>query len=528
MIRILFFCLFISQFAFGQGIINGDGAKIIVGTGAYLVTSGDGNIKNDGSGELINSGTITIANDFQNNGTGTINNSGTLTIAGDWVNNASGAGLYVFSNRDGTGLVVLNGSSTQTISGSSTRFENLTVNNSATGNAIVFSSNQIVENTLNLSDGVITTGANHLILESTTPSDLTAFSNTSFINGNLRRYITGTGSYIYFPVGNGTTTSNYQLTAIAPIILDAGSFEYLDVSFNSLAAGGTLSLTEDGTTFTDVAAEGEWAFITNTDPTAIKYNIRLYTANISSLVDNEFVIVGRDIASSDAADWDCSPCGVSSGTGDGINDNDLAGRLITDGYTERRGLTSFAKFGIATTGSTPLPIELLHFDANLVGSKVLLDWQTASELNNDYFTVEKTKDNLEWKEVSIVKGAGNSTTQLSYNSTDYNPYEGVSYYRLKQTDFDGKYEYSNIVAVNNDRNGNEVVLFPNPTNDKFYILTSKDADYKVDILDATGKTVYKQDNLTEMSTQNFPNGLYLVRINFSNGDPVTMKLIVNK
>ena len=528
MIRILIFCLFISQFAFAQGIINGTGSSINVGTGAYLVTSGNGSLKNEGTGVIINNGSISIANDFQNNGTGTINNDGTLTIAGDWVNNATGAGLYVFSNRDGTGLVILNGSSTQTISGSSTRFENLTVNNSAAGNAIVFSTDQIVENTVNLSDGVISTGANHLILESTTSSDLTSFSNTSFINGNLRRYISGTGSYIYFPVGNGTSTSNYQLTAIAPTILDAGSFEYLDVSFNSLAAGGTLSLTEDGTTFTDVAAEGEWAFITNTEPTAIKYNIRLYTANISSLVDNEFVIVGRDIASSDAADWDCSPCGVSSGTGDGINDNDLAGRLITDGYTERRGLTSFAKFGIATTGSTPLPIELLHFDANLVGSKVLLDWQTASEINNDYFTVEKTKDNLEWKEVSVVKGAGNSTSLLNYHSIDYKPYEGLSYYRLKQTDFDGKFEYSNIVAINFNRNGNNVVLFPNPTNDKFYILTSKDTDYKVEVLDATGKLIHKQDNLTEMSTQNFPDGLYFVRIEFPNGDPITMKLIVNK
>lgn len=99
-----------------------------------------------------------------------------------------------------------------------------------------------------------------------------------------------------------------------------------------------------------------------------------------------------------------------------------------------------------------LPIELISFDASLNNNNVDLYWATASEYNNDFFTIERSTDGLNWEHVTIVSGAGNSTQRLDYYIQDSRPLSGISYYRLKQTDFDGAFEYSNIVSV---FNGNE-------------------------------------------------------------------------
>ncbi|NLL28666.1 MAG: T9SS type A sorting domain-containing protein [Bacteroidales bacterium] len=184
---------------------------------------------------------------------------------------------------------------------------------------------------------------------------------------------------------------------------------------------------------------------------------------------------------------------------------------------------------VGTIEEIPLPIILLYFEALVRDRKVYLNWATASEINNDFFTVERSKNNLEWEKVTIVKGAGFSSTLLDYNSVDEEPYSGISYYRLKQTDFDGKHTYSNIKAVNIATDKNNVVkLYPNPTSNKFHIVTSNETDYNVTILDIYGKTVYKNNNSKEISTQDFSEGMYIVHINFMDGETTIVKLIVNK
>jgi hypothetical protein len=102
-----------------------------------------------------------------------------------------------------------------------------------------------------------------------------------------------------------------------------------------------------------------------------------------------------------------------------------------------------------TLGATvvALPIELLYFRAGMAGKGVQLSWATAAEINNDYFTIEKSQDGVTFTDLLQVDGAGNSKELLKYAATDANPYPGVTYYRLKQTDFDEKFEHSAIVAV---------------------------------------------------------------------------------
>ena len=119
---------------------------------------------------------------------------------------------------------------------------------------------------------------------------------------------------------------------------------------------------------------------------------------------------------------------------------------------------------ISITLLSPLPIELTSFNAILNSNKVDLTWETATETNNDYFTVEKSKDGVSFEEILNVKGAGNSTSMIDYMDKDSNPFTGVSYYRLKQTDFNGEHSYSNIVPVEYNPNGDtSISLFPNPT-----------------------------------------------------------------
>lgn len=95
----------------------------------------------------------------------------------------------------------------------------------------------------------------------------------------------------------------------------------------------------------------------------------------------------------------------------------------------------------------PLPIELLGFTAQDQGSSVKIDWVTASETNNDYFVLERSANGLEYSPIEQIQGAGNSTTTLYYHHQDLNPLDGVSYYRLKQVDNDGAFEYFGPVAM---------------------------------------------------------------------------------
>lgn len=123
-------------------------------------------------------------------------------------------------------------------------------------------------------------------------------------------------------------------------------------------------------------------------------------------------------------------------------------------------------FTIASLSAVnPLPIELLTFEANANEDKVDLKWVTSTEINNDYFTIERSDNGIDWEEVLTANGAGNSNQAIEYFETDYEPLKGISYYRLKQTDFDGQYSYSNIVPVKFvENNKSNINLYPNPVN----------------------------------------------------------------
>lgn len=118
----------------------------------------------------------------------------------------------------------------------------------------------------------------------------------------------------------------------------------------------------------------------------------------------------------------------------------------------------------ASLDCTPLPIDLMSFtgDATELGNE--LYWQTMAEINNDYFVIESSVDAGNFSPIGNIDGAGNSVQPIDYYFLDQDPIAGVTYYRLKQVDFDGKFSYSDIVAVKRLSAG-EIVLTPNPVKD---------------------------------------------------------------
>ena len=102
------------------------------------------------------------------------------------------------------------------------------------------------------------------------------------------------------------------------------------------------------------------------------------------------------------------------------------------------------------TTSTELPITLVSFTGNQSNQYVNLEWTTLTEINNQYFQIEKSYDGIYWKELGIIDGVGNSDYKISYHLIDYFPIEGTNYYRLKQVDYDGNYAYFNTISVDFD------------------------------------------------------------------------------
>jgi hypothetical protein len=193
----------------------------------------------------------------------------------------------------------------------------------------------------------------------------------------------------------------------------------------------------------------------------------------------------------------------------------------------RTDITSFSPF--SPDEGSALPIRLTLFEAKQKHQQVQLNWITDSEINNDFFTIERSNDGKEFFEIGRKKGAGNSSTRLYYSSIDEQPLKGTSYYRLKQTDIDGKYAYSQIESVtfNEKTSINGLKIYPNPSQgNDVYVELSSDLKQKVTcvLLNSIGqeKAIDSYDlergiNKIELNYSMFSAGLYVLEISTSDG-----------
>lgn len=185
----------------------------------------------------------------------------------------------------------------------------------------------------------------------------------------------------------------------------------------------------------------------------------------------------------------------------------------------------YFSFGLNTI---PLPIELLNFNATPVNNMVKLDWRTISEKDNDYFTIQKTRDGHTWVDVTEVKGKGTTQESKLYAGVDLNPYPNTSYYRLKQTDFNGEYSYSEVRSVQFLESSN-ILLYPNPAKEVVIIEGESINSDEIKIFNAQAQEISYHMSITELSEKRFridvshlSSGVYWIQVNTDN-----IKFVIN-
>lgn len=199
-------------------------------------------------------------------------------------------------------------------------------------------------------------------------------------------------------------------------------------------------------------------------------------------------------------------------------------------YTYRARLGDYSNFDnafLCASSCIVLPIELLDFNAvyNPVNGYVDLAWQTASEKNSSYFTVERSEDGAYWKPVKIMKAAGRSFTLKNYSCTDSVEIRHVLYYRLKQTDIDGSSEFFKTVFVYPYAKDLDLLVFPNPSSGEFNVKCNKTIR-NLELYNAYGQSVYSNPvNVAETTLHINTEGVYYLRATLDGG-VVFKKLIV--
>jgi hypothetical protein len=189
--------------------------------------------------------------------------------------------------------------------------------------------------------------------------------------------------------------------------------------------------------------------------------------------------------------------------------------------------------GTASVSCLPLPVELLYAKSELVNrSDVHISWATASEKNNDYFSIERSSDGIVFDEIGTVAGMGNSTSLTEYKFTDKYPIQGMNYYRLRQVDFDGVFSYSGIMSQEVQLQ-EEIQLYPNPSAGLFTLRLSTDSRLEsIEVMNNSGVTVYQdsqnliRNGLIEIDLNNIETGNYIVRITDRFGKKINKRICV--
>ncbi|TVQ19338.1 MAG: T9SS C-terminal target domain-containing protein [Bacteroidetes bacterium] len=221
--------------------------------------------------------------------------------------------------------------------------------------------------------------------------------------------------------------------------------------------------------------------------------------------------------------------GTSSGSGGSASY--AIGQAFYVKNTGSGGVTSQGVIQLLSGSSDPLPITLLSFTAvyNPADHAVDLTWYTTAEINNDFFTIERSQDGLQFLPIGYVDGAGNSNTLMRYDFKDQQPLPGISYYRLKQTDYDGSFDFSQIVAVSINEQSIDLTIYPNPASQYINIRLDNpnSLENSWELLSLNGRLVKRGSFNGEQETlflADLPDGTWLLRI-YRKGFSATLKII---
>ena len=512
---------------FGEVIISN---AITLNAGAHNFSVSGGSIDITNASGIFNGGnaTVTFSGNTSfgtGNGTYNFNNiiiSGTLSdatnnknfnVAGNWTNN----GTYT----KGIETISFNGSSQQTIKSGGSQFNSITLNNTSnTGISDINLSDVMTINGLGtFTKGIVTysgTGSLTFGDNATTSGGSTA----SFVSG----IVTKTGANAFtFPIGDASTHVIFAPIGIATPSSASNitaQYSFAHSLHDCWDAGAMCDLS----TINHCSDIEHWELTSSTS--GVYPAVTLYW-NPATGVNHGITTPGDIIV----AHWTGSCWESLGGT--------ATGSASTGSISSSLAFTHYSDITLGSKGiDNPLPINLLYFNGVCKDDKVDISWSTATETNNDHFTIERSSDATNWQFVRKVAGAGNSNTVLNYNITDENPLGGISYYRLKQTDFDGQSETYSPAAVScsDDAYKASVSYFPNPFTSEVVVdlknITSENA--VIYVYDVFGSKVFtkilSQEDLkrktVNMNLGGLDRGIYTVefRSDLYSG---TSKLIKN-
>ncbi len=343
----------------------------------------------------------------------------------------------------------------------------------------------------------------------------------------------GSNSYLRLQASSTTSVNKFAVYSI-PSASQLFTFQFLiRMGTNTGSAGGTSGKIQlmigSGSSFSDNSEMN-----TNESFAALKWQFsaeKLYTSYLSAATwfddagqpmmrGDDYVvnIYCNNSSGSLGYNFNASAYTVGSGKYDVWVNNILLYDDVTKGnMAEHTNIDAFSVVAHSSTGNvayafldnihysnsiaaTPLPVELTSFTASSVNGTVNLNWATASEVSNYGFEVERSADESVWNKIGFVAGNGNSNSVKTYSYSDNTASAGTVYYRLKQLDTDGKYEYSKVVSVNNTTPDAFTVdqNFPNPFNPSTTIRFSlaNSSNVKVDVYASNGELVHTLANQT--------------------------------
>lgn len=433
------------------------------------------------SGNISNDGTFTGCNgsdcDYTlTSATGTITGSGAIGALSDLIlndgasyTNTNTGGLTItdrLATTSGTGSFINGANGVMTYGGSTSNFSLTNFTASAASNSVTYNSTTLsqaiktttdnayhnltinkangidatttavltINGTLTMTSGDLIMGSDNLIIAD--GANIVGGSTTSYIQdsgaGVLRRNLSGLGSFTA-PIG-GTSYSPITVTLTSATIGGGASIDFsvTDAPHPNRDRDNTGDPSpgdDDGTPATDFL-DVFWT-VSGNNVTGVTYNAS-YQYDASDFTQTtETNMVGTLYRTvSGIIDWLAQGTVNSTTNVVTFTDADAFGDLYAMDDTMDR-----------------LPIVLLSFEAFEIGNAVILEWVTQSEENNDFYTIERSVDGDNFEPILRMAGAGNSNELITYNAKDESPMEGRSFYRLKQTDFNGRFEYSEILSV---------------------------------------------------------------------------------
>lgn len=462
----------------------------------------------------INTGSnIKIFGDLNNHGSLNVTGNSPIEIYGNWNNYNS------FS--PGNGTVSFMSTTQQSITSNNDPFYKLNINNNNGGDAdIILIDDLKVTNEAIFTNGIITTNANTFIFG---PLCSTNEGNTnSFIDGFTLKESLSTS--FTFPTGNVNTRDigegNQTYKIWAPIKTNPVSTTNVFVRYyfsnDELHPWWYHDWTHE-TPLTHTSGREYWLVNAGHD-----LNVTLYWKNNNPCLIHDFCYPGPtdfDPTALTIAYWDgiwIDAIGTASSNYE--NGEIVASTNIPFGAKNETQIT----FG-GIKPNIPLPVELVDFNVICDNANALLTWTTASEFNNDYFIIEKSKDATNWIEIAKIQGAGTSNTERSYSYLDNNLFTGENYYRLKQVDFDGTVTTFKTLSINCDKyqyGVARVLVFPNPFQNDIKIFTENIMDEEItfEIFDELGKlvhtkTVHRSNNpeYFDLNLERVKPGMYFLR-----------------